>query len=265
MTIAVANTTNTHSWQYALDRLNDIATAISTKVITVDSNTTSGNGVVNGSFQANIGKFDTILANGNLLTITSNSFFSDTNATVTVGNSTINALMNSTYLSISSINQGNSTVNTFSNSSYVGVANSLVTTLLNRSGFSTGNSTANLVINSSSISINGSLIASAADIVNTQIQSSTTVVDAFAMDTYRGAEYSVTIKNLDANGYQMSKVHVLQGGSDSISAEYGVLYTNNQLGTFTANSNATHSRLYLTLASGISNVQVKAVRSLLPV
>lgn len=262
MTIAVANTTNTHSWQYALDRLNDLATAMSNKVVTVNSNTASGNAVVNGTFQANIGKFDTLQANGDTITISSNVYYSGTNATFSVGNSTVNAVMNSTYLSIASMLHGNSTVNVFSNSTTVSISNNLV---LNSTGMRLGNTTANLVINSSSISINGQEIVDLDNVINVNVPSSTTLVDSFLIDTYRGVEYSMSIKNLDANGYQMSKVHVLQDGGGALIAEFGVLYSNNQLGVFTANANSTHGRVYLTLGSGVSNVQVKASRTPLPV
>lgn len=53
MTITVANTANTNTVQFWRTRTNDLAYAMSTKVLTVNSNTTVGNAVMQGSFQTN--------------------------------------------------------------------------------------------------------------------------------------------------------------------------------------------------------------------
>lgn len=52
MTIAVANTANTEPVSAWRTRTNEIAAALSTKVLTTDSNVTTGNSAVNGTFTA---------------------------------------------------------------------------------------------------------------------------------------------------------------------------------------------------------------------
>lgn len=191
MTIAVANTSNTSTFAYWITRTNEIAHALSNKVITVDSNTTTGNAIVNGAFQAN----------------------SLTTTNATVGNDSVNVAITSTTISFSGVPMPSITP------------------------------------------------------VNTNIVASTGVVDSFVKSTYRGVEYVVTVKNNDANAYQISKLNVLHDGSttDAYVSEYGVVISNGQLGVFTANSNATHTKLYFNLSGSVSNVQIKAVRIPVPV
>ena len=62
MTIAVANTTLANTFGHWLTRVNEIATALSTRVITVNSNTTIGNAAIEGTFTANVINCDTITA-----------------------------------------------------------------------------------------------------------------------------------------------------------------------------------------------------------
>ena len=52
MTVTVANTSNTSTFQYWLDRTNELADAMTTKAVTVDSNSATGNVTVNGTFTA---------------------------------------------------------------------------------------------------------------------------------------------------------------------------------------------------------------------
>lgn len=54
MTVEVANTGTTNTWQYFLNRVNELATAMTTKVVTTDSNTASGNAAISGAFTANV-------------------------------------------------------------------------------------------------------------------------------------------------------------------------------------------------------------------
>ena len=54
MTINVANTTLTNTFEYFVNRTNELANAISTKAVTTDSNTTSGNAAITGTFSANV-------------------------------------------------------------------------------------------------------------------------------------------------------------------------------------------------------------------
>jgi len=240
MTITVANTANTNTWGYLRDRLNDLATAMSTKTVTVNSNSTTGNAVVNGVFVATTLVANTALRGGNettsaVLTITTNVAVTGTRLYVGA-----NVVANQTHFSV-----GNTTVNSTLSST---------TLTIQQSG--------NLSINSSSLAIDG--VSILPQFVNTNISGNTAaIVDSFPMDTFQGAEYTFSIKNNAANGYQVSKLLVLSNdGTAPQVTDYGMLFSNNQLVVFSANANSTHVRLVSTtqLADASSNVQIKGFR-----
>ena len=54
MTITVANTTLTNTFEYLVNRTSELADAMTNKVVTTDSNTTPGNAVITGTFSANV-------------------------------------------------------------------------------------------------------------------------------------------------------------------------------------------------------------------
>jgi hypothetical protein len=53
MTIVVANTGTTNNWQYFINRVNELAYAMTSNVVTTDSNTATGNAAISGTFTAN--------------------------------------------------------------------------------------------------------------------------------------------------------------------------------------------------------------------
>ena len=164
MTIIVANTANTNTFDYWRNRTNELADAMTNKTVTVDSNTATGNAAITGTFSA-------------------------------------------TELSI------------------------------NESAFSS---------------------------INVQTSgTSEQIVDNFDLTTYQAAEYVVSIKDNAANGYQVSKLILLHDTGDAYVTEYGVIYSNGMLGTFSANANVTHSRLTVTPTQ--SNTQLKISRTLIKV
>jgi hypothetical protein len=71
MTVAVANVANTNTFDYWRNRTNELATAMSNVVVSVNSNTAAGNAEITGSFTANV-----LIAN-----------------TVRVSNSTVNVVI----------------------------------------------------------------------------------------------------------------------------------------------------------------------------
>lgn len=83
MTVTVSNTANTNTFDYWRNRTNELADAMTNKVVTVESNTASGNAAITGTFTANIFSSNT--------TVINTSFY--------VGNSTVNVSTNSTSLS----------------------------------------------------------------------------------------------------------------------------------------------------------------------
>jgi hypothetical protein len=79
MTIVVANTSNTNTFDYWKNRTNELAHAMTNYVVTTDSNTAVGNAAISNTFTAN--------------TVVANTF--DANTSVNVGNSTVNVAITS--------------------------------------------------------------------------------------------------------------------------------------------------------------------------
>lgn len=262
MTVAVANTSNTSTFHYWLSRTNELADAMSNKAVTVGSNAAVGNAEITG-YMFLTGIIANSVSGGNTTVIapvyvTSNVFIVDSNI-ITIGNSTSNAYLKRTELNIS---------NTF-------IANTTKILLGSNITFTTndltiGNSTVNTYVNSSTITINGVIINTSSSAValpevailsmNTRTTgTSAQIVDSFEIATYRAAEYMLTIKDNAANGHQVNKLLVLYDGSDASITDYGIIFSNTDLGTFTANANATHCRLLLTPT--IANSQVKGSKT----
>jgi len=120
--------------------------------------------------------------------------------------------------------------------------------------------TSNVEITDTELSINESVFSS----INVQTTgTSEQIVDNFDLTAYQAAEYVVSIKDNTANGYQVSKLILLHDTGDSYVTEYGVIYSNSMLGTFSANANSTHSRLTVTPTQ--SDTQLKISRTLIKV
>jgi hypothetical protein len=102
MTIAVANTTLANTFGHWLTRVNEIATALSTKVVTVNSNTTIGNAAIEGTFTANVINCDTITAtDGSTEILAANLVIQSTGGLVTLG--TVNIKNDITFDAVSKI------------------------------------------------------------------------------------------------------------------------------------------------------------------
>ena len=54
MTIEVANTGTTNTFQFLINRVNELATAMSSNAVTTDSNTATGSAAITGTFTANV-------------------------------------------------------------------------------------------------------------------------------------------------------------------------------------------------------------------
>lgn len=54
MTVTVANTSNTQTFSYWLNRTNELADAMTNKVVTVETDATTGNAAITGTFTANV-------------------------------------------------------------------------------------------------------------------------------------------------------------------------------------------------------------------
>lgn len=264
MTVSVANTFHTSTFHYWLNRTNELASAMSTKAVTVSSNAAVGNAEITGYIFLT-GLVSNTIAGGNTtvtrpLYVGSNLVIIDSNI-LTIGNSTVNSYLTRTELNLS---------NTF-------IANTTKMLLGSNITFTTndltiGNSTVNTYINSSSVYINGVIVnttASSLSLPEVSLSSINTassgtsaqIVDSFAIATHRGGEYMLTIKDNVANGHQINKMIMLFDGSDVSVTDYGIVFSNTDLGTFTANANATHCRLILTPTS--TNTQIKGLKTLI--
>jgi len=103
MTVAVANTANTNTVQYWRTRTNELAGAMSTVVVTVNSNSAVGNASIIGSIEVNTARVQTISGGNNTstanLAVSSNAVFAavvdlgyGANVIVRTGNSTVRVL-----------------------------------------------------------------------------------------------------------------------------------------------------------------------------
>lgn len=54
MTIDISQTTAVNTFQYLINRVNELANAVSTQVVTTESNTTTGNASISNAFTANV-------------------------------------------------------------------------------------------------------------------------------------------------------------------------------------------------------------------
>lgn len=181
MTVEIANTDNTATFQYWLNRTNEMAEAFRTKVVTVETEATSGNLSLNGTIELTDMFVYGNLGGGNIssnavLTVISNVYVTSTDGTtreVTVGTAAVNATMNS-----SSFMTGNSTVNAVLYSTYLKIENETVQSNLTPSSLKLGNSIINTVVNSSSIALSNTLYD--ADITTISISVGNTVSYAVA-------------------------------------------------------------------------------------
>lgn len=63
MTIEVANTGTTNTFQFLINRVNELATAMSSNAVTTESNTATGNAAITGTFTSNVLNTNTVITN----------------------------------------------------------------------------------------------------------------------------------------------------------------------------------------------------------
>ena len=88
-------------------------------------------------------------------------------------------------------------------------------------------------------------------------------VDTFSTSTFRSAEYVISVKDNNANGYQVSKILVVHDGTVPYMTEFGVVQTNTNLGVF-ATSIST-GNVYLSFTPVSSSTTLKIARILMVV
>ena len=331
MTINVANTGLTNTFDYWRNRTNELAYAMSQYVVTTDSNTATGNAAITGTFTAdalvantltfsstngsinvniittsNISTNNLTVSTGSIANLSSNIFSSNTgnvvtlssniinsntanlivissnNGTfasyVTVGNSTVNAVVNSTSIRVSNstinITLTSPTLSQSSNGQYFFNANGTWTLVpINTSGsntqvlFNDSNSyngsagftfdkTSNTVTVANSIIIGTTLNQY---ITLTTTGTSTVALDQFATASYRSAEYIISIKDNTSNNYQLSKILLIHDGGTSYITEYGAIWTNTNIATFTSNIQSSNAVLYVTPTPTNTTIRIQKI------
>lgn len=192
MTVTVANTANTSTFDYWKTRTNELAFAMSTQAVTAGGNPATGNAVVNGFITATGLK----LANATV------------NVSINIPNTVIQA-------------DGNYFLN--ANGSFTSVITSYSNTV-------------------------------------TTTNTSSQVIDSYAIASYNAAEYLIAARSTTVNNYYASKLLTMHNVGNAYSTEYAVIISNNSVGTFGCDSNATHVRLLFT---PVSNTTVKLTRTAL--
>jgi hypothetical protein len=233
MTVNIANTSNTATFQYWLNRTNEMAEAFRVNVVTVESDPTSGNLSLIGSFEANNIHVSENLRGGNIdstavLTISSNVYITDQK--MSVGNSTVNSTVNS-----SSFISGNSTVNSVLYSTYLKIENPTIQANLTPNSLKLGNSTINAITNSSQLTISDETDSVKLTTVNLTFGNST--VNAVSNSTalkISSATSNVTITNVNIGGNANAQLNVIN--ASSLTTTTGVFPTSNASGTALGNT-----------------------------
>lgn len=123
----------------------------------------------------------------------------------------------------------------------------------NNISISTDSATDSITINATS-STSGD---NAFDNINTTVATtSPTVIDSFALATYRSAKYYIQISQ--GSDYQISEFMVIHDGTTTYDTEFAVLETTGELGTLSTAINGANVELTVTMASATSaNIRIK--------
>ncbi len=186
--------------------------------------------------------------------ITSNSVI--VNTQITVGNSTVNVIMNTTTMIIGSTVANGlgffvNGSNVAANGTTLRVGNSTVNAIINATSLVLSTATTTTVFNSGTIS-NNQVYYGTATTTNVSAQ----LLDSFLKSQYRLAEYLITIKCTNANNYMSSKVVVMDydATGDASLTEWGRIISNTDLGAYTSTTNATHVLLNYTPTYANNNI-----------
>ena len=95
MTVTVANTANTNTFQYWVSRTNELAYAMTTQAVTVNSAVAVGNGGITGTFSANA--FASGNNSANVVIGASNVAISNSTANITITIPTTQQIANGNY------------------------------------------------------------------------------------------------------------------------------------------------------------------------
>ena len=212
MTVTVANTLITNTFDYWRTRTNEMSYAMSTVVVSTGS-TTTGTAGVTQNFVANQHISGTGSVNATMNT-----------SSVYITNSTSNIA-----LTIPTAAQA-------SNGTYV---------------FASNSTWRYLPTSTSTVSIDGQVLY---------------VVDSYLKSQYSVCDYIIYASDKNANSIHSSRLFTTHA-NDSTNAyvtEYSTIVSNTTqgvLGTYSANSNTTHVKLYFT--PSVNNVAIKIIRTII--
>lgn len=176
-----------------------------------------------------------------------------------------------------SISVGNSTVNAFINTTMISISNSTVNTELSASGLYIANTTANLSItvptavqianNNYFLNANGQwgfiLIPNTVSVGTVAVGASATLVDSWPVATYVSSEYMLNVNDNVNNNHATSKMLVMHSTNTVLSTEYGQIVSNSVIGTFNANIALGYVNVYFTPNSGFTSTTVKFARTII--
>lgn len=215
--IPVQNTVLSSTFDFWRNRTNEMANYFSTCAVTTDANgstvAATGNAEITGTFTAN---------------------------SISVGNSTVNAVI----------------LTDSPNNVFLVLSNSSVNTQLSVP-------TAGQYDNNFHLAANGEwTFVSVSNNISNYDGTNIKEIDSFKVVEYNAAEYLLSVKDrsFGGNGYFTSKVLVTHNTADAFITEYAQFTTNNALGTFTVGTDTGRVVLYFTPT--VANVQVKFVRTI---
>lgn len=213
------------------------------------------------NFNTWIARTNDLVLFANVEAVSVNSFSNATQVgALTNGTGHVNGHFSANIITTNSLKGGNT----------LSLANLTVysNTIFNEVYIMVGNSTQNIVTNSTSMTVNSTV--NQTSFVSNTTGTSVHIVDNFAINTYRGGQYTISIKDTttSANAYQISHLLVLQAGAtdNAFVTEYGIITSNasvGQLGVFSANANSTHVKLNFT--PSVANSTLKGSRTLIAV
>jgi hypothetical protein len=252
MTVTVQNTAITNTFDFWRTQTNYLAAAMTNLAVTVNSNTAVGNAAISGTMTANLFSGNVAATLANLTTINATS----------IGTTNLLANTTNTYV----LNTNTAVINTYItvgavsiNTNYISVGNSSVNVQLTvpTNTQITNSNNIFLLANSSW----GPVVFPYTPISNGQTTTtgtSTIILDAYPMATYKGAEYLLNVTDNISNNHYTTKILTTHDGYNAYSAEYGQIITNTAIGIFFTDSNTTYVRLNFT--PSITSTTVKFVK-----
>ena len=104
-----------------------------------------------------------------------------------------------------------------------------------------------------------SSVANLTTSVITTTGTSTQVIDSFSAATFRSASYFVQVKDIANSKYQIENITLLHDGSTSYISEYGVIYSDVSIATFS--STISTGTVQLSVTPSASSSTIKLIRT----